>query len=67
MRKLIVVASILMTMILASGCSSTLTLSGEERSRMISKSTDKNLKLMLSDWDRLWLVNRPSRLTDITP
>ena len=50
----------------ASGCA-TLTLSARDRNIVANRNTGKDIKMLQNDWDKLWLVDKPSRTSQYLP
>lgn len=63
MKKLLILLVIMMAgSFLFSGCSG-LTDSRAERSRRIQQITELQMKMLVDDWDYLWLYERSTRNT----
>lgn len=64
MRNLLLLAVLgLASIVLTSGCASTLSESSENHTKRIGRNMNKDCKLMVEDWDRFWMADEPSRLT----
>ncbi len=60
--KALVVILLVMLVWTVSGCAG-LAQSAHQRDMLRKRNVKKDLKLMNEDWDRLWLIDRPSRST----
>ncbi|RPI62219.1 MAG: hypothetical protein EHM48_04435 [Planctomycetaceae bacterium] len=65
MKSLLMIAVLAMGTLLA-GCD-TLIESSQERSRRINLQNNLQMKMIVEDWDYLWLQERNSRLTQWHP
>ncbi len=45
------------------GCAGTLSEDSQMHTTRVKRNMKTDLKLMSEDWDRFWMVDRPSRLT----
>jgi hypothetical protein len=65
MRKLMILAFVgVMTSLLSGGCCCpTLSESPKMHSKRVQSNANKDLKLMVEDWDRFWMCDKPSLLT----
>ena len=60
--KALVVILLAMLVWTVSGCAG-LAQSAHNRDMLRKRNVNKDLKLMGEDWDRLWLIDRPSQST----
>ncbi len=65
MKKLLLLAVVLGSMLLG-GCG-TLVLTPEERARQHRLITDLQSRMVVDDWDYIWLYEKNSRLTRYHP
>ncbi len=64
MRKISACIVLGLLCLLVIGCSSaTLTESGKARQHRIKRNERKDMLLLQEDWDRFWMMDKPSRLT----
>ena len=66
MRRLVIMIVVLIAGALFIGCTSTLTMDSQTRTRKVSQNMKRDIGLIGEDWDRIWIVNRPCRLTPNT-
>ena len=66
MKTLLIILTLLATTILA-GCTGPLAESRADRSRRIKQITEMERRLIVEDWDVIWLNDRPTYLTQWHP
>ena len=65
MKKILLLLVLFVGSAMLSGC--TLTETSEERSRRIGLINDLQLRMMVEDWDYLWLYERNTQTTQWHP
>ncbi|NLE28713.1 MAG: hypothetical protein GX629_03465 [Phycisphaerae bacterium] len=64
MRNLLLLAMTgLLSIVLIGGCAATLSESSKNHTTRVERNMEKDCKLLVEDWDRFWMVDKPSRLT----
>ena len=66
MKKLLIPLIFLVVSLIAAGCS-TMTEPREERNRRLSQISDLQMKMLVEDWDYLWLYERNTGMTRWCP
>jgi len=62
MRKILALLVLGMTALVIYGCADTLAYNSYDRKQTIKRNMQTELKIMGDDWDRFWMVDKPSRL-----
>jgi len=63
MRRMTALLLLGLVALFLAGCAATNLESSEDHTKRVKRNMSKDMKNLVEDWDRFWMVDRPSRAT----